>query len=118
MRGSPTFWRQKMGPINGKILKIKQRKRKTKKEKRKTTTSAVTLFTTIGFQGKEFLGKAPFSPITRSSRPEVFCKKGVLKNVAKFTGKHLCQSLLFNKVAVLMPTTLLKKRLWHRCFVL
>ena len=25
----------------------------------------------------------------RSSRPEVFCKKGVLKNFAKFTGKHL-----------------------------
>ena len=31
----------------------------------------------------------------RSSRPEVFCKKGVLKNFPKFTGKHLCQSLLF-----------------------
>ena len=26
----------------------------------------------------------------RSSRPEVFCKKDVLKNFAKFTGKHLC----------------------------
>ena len=25
--------------------------------------------------------------------PEVFCKKGVLRNVAKFTGKHLCQRL-------------------------
>ena len=24
-------------------------------------------------------------------------KKGVLKNFAKFTGKHLCQSLFFNK---------------------
>ena len=35
----------------------------------------------------------------RSSRLEVFCKKGVLKNFAKFTGKHLCQSLFFNKVA-------------------
>ena len=30
---------------------------------------------------------------TRSSRKEVFCKKDVLKNVAKFTGKDLCQSL-------------------------
>ena len=29
----------------------------------------------------------------RSSRPEVFCKKGVLKNLAKFTWKHLCQIL-------------------------
>ena len=35
----------------------------------------------------------------RSSSPEVFCKKGVLKTFAKFTGKHLCQSLFFNKVA-------------------
>ena len=52
----------------------------------------------------------------RSSRPEVFCKKGVLGNFAKFTGKHLCQSLFFNKVAGLRPATLLKKVLWHRCF--
>ena len=35
----------------------------------------------------------------RSSRPEVFYKKGVPRNFAKFTGKHLCQSLFFNKVA-------------------
>ena len=25
----------------------------------------------------------------RSSRPEVFCKKDVLRNLAKFTGRHL-----------------------------
>ena len=37
----------------------------------------------------------------RSSHPGVFYKKGVLKNFAKFTGKHLRQSLIFNKVAVL-----------------
>ena len=30
--------------------------------------------------------------------PELFCKKGVLRNFAKFTGKHLCQKLFFNKV--------------------
>ena len=35
----------------------------------------------------------------RCSRPEVFCKKGILRNFAKFTGKHLCQSLFFNIVA-------------------
>ena len=52
----------------------------------------------------------------RSSRPEVFCTKGVLKNFAKFTRKHLCQGLFFNKVADLRPATLLKKRLWHRRF--
>ena len=44
------------------------------------------------------------------------CKKGVLENFAKFTGKHLCQSLFFYKVAVLRPATLLKKRPWHMCF--
>ena len=36
---------------------------------------------------------------TRSSRPEMFCKKGVLKKFAKFAGKYLCQSLFFNKVS-------------------
>ena len=35
----------------------------------------------------------------RNSLPEVFCKNVVLKNFAVFTGKHLCQSLFFNKVA-------------------
>ena len=42
--------------------------------------------------------------IKRSSRPEVFCKKGVLRNFAKFRGKHMCHAIL------------LKKRFWHRCF--
>ena len=32
-----------------------------------------------------------------------------VKNFAKFTGKHLCQGLFFNKVAALRPETLLKK---------
>ena len=43
-------------------------------------------------------------------------KKAVLKNFAKFTGKQLCQSHFFNKVAGLRPATLLKKRLQYRCF--
>ena len=34
---------------------------------------------------------------------EVFCKKGVLRNFAKFTEKHLCQVLFFTKVAGLGP---------------
>ena len=46
----------------------------------------------------------------------MFYKKGVLRNFTKFTGKHLCQSFFFNKVAGLRPATLLMKRLWHRCF--
>ena len=43
-------------------------------------------------------------------------RKGTLRNFAKFTGKHLCQSLFFNLVAELSPATLLKKKLWDRCF--
>ena len=43
--------------------------------------------------------------------PELFCEKGVLKNIAKFAGKHKCWSLFFNKVTGLWPATLLKKRL-------
>ena len=39
----------------------------------------------------------------RSGPPDVFCKKGVLRNFAKFTGKYLCQSLYFNLVAGLSP---------------
>ena len=52
----------------------------------------------------------------QTSLPEVFYKKGVLRNFAKFTGKHLYASLFFNKVAGLRPVTLLKERVWHRCF--
>ena len=43
-------------------------------------------------------------------------KKAILKNLARFTGKQLCQGLFFNKVAGL-ESTLLKYRLRHRCFL-
>ena len=47
-------------------------------------------------------------------------KKGVLKIFTKFTGKHLRQSLFFNKVAGLKCSAslqlYLKKRLWRSCF--
>ena len=52
----------------------------------------------------------------RSSHQRCPVRKGVLRNFAKFTGKQLCKSLFFNKVAGLSPATLLKKRLLHRCF--
>ena len=44
----------------------------------------------------------------------MFCKKGVLRNFAKFTGKHLCQSLFFNKVAdpSVLFTHLVKEQAW------
>ena len=53
---------------------------------------------------------------TRSSHHRCSVRKGVLRNFAKFKGKHLCQVLFYNKVAGPEPATLLKKRLWHKCF--
>ena len=49
---------------------------------------------------------------------EVFREKGVLRSFAKFTGKYLCQSLCFNKVTGLRLATILKKRVWHRYFLM
>ena len=40
----------------------------------------------------------------------------LLKRCSQKFRKHLCQSLFFNKVTGLRRGTLLKKRLWHRCF--
>ena len=48
--------------------------------------------------------------------PKLFCKKVFLEKIGKFTGKHLRQSLLFNKVVGLRPETLLTNRLWQWCF--
>ena len=42
-------------------------------------------------------------------RQELLCKKGFLKNFAKFIGETTAPDSLLNK-------TLLKKRLWHRCY--
>ena len=52
----------------------------------------------------------------RSSHQRCSVRKGVLRNFTKFTGKHLCQVVFFNKVAGPEPATLLKKRLWHSFF--
>ena len=53
----------------------------------------------------------------REKQPaEVFCKKriGVLRNFAKFTGKHLCQSLFFNKEAFCSVKKSLAQKLFYR----
>ena len=36
--------------------------------------------------------------VTEAATGGVSIKKGVVRNFAKFTGKHLCQSFFFNKV--------------------
>ena len=76
------------------------------------SASLVVISIEVGYQ-------CVFSDIIDESQkqpPGCSVRKGVLRNFAKFTGKHLCQSLFSNKVAGLIPATLLKKRLWHRCF--
>ena len=54
--------------------------------------------------------------IYRSSHPDIFCNKGVLKNFRKFKEKNLCWSLSFTNIAGLRLATLLKKRHRHRFF--
>ena len=54
-------------------------------------------------------------PVTCNLKAFIFSKtvafqKGILKNKTKFTGKHLCRNMFFNKVARLSPATLFKKR--------
>ena len=43
--------------------------------------------------------------------PQVFYKNGILKNFAKFSRKHLCQSLFLNKVAENLKKTILTEHL-------
>ena len=50
----------------------------------------------------------------RSSHRRCSIKKGVLRNFAKLTGKHLCQSLFFNQVAGLLQ--LIKKETLTQVF--
>ena len=46
----------------------------------------------------------------------MFCIKIVLKNFKKFTGKHLCQSPFFIKVAGFRPAIKLKKEILTQVF--
>ena len=50
--------------------------------------------------------KSKDNKYSRSSHQRCSIKKGVLRNFAKFTGKHLCRSLFLIKL----------QALWHRCF--
>ena len=53
---------------------------------------------------------------TRSSHQRCSARIDVLRNFSKFTRKHLCQVLFYKKDAGPEPATLLKMRLWRRCF--
>ena len=49
-------------------------------------------------RGTTFLGTAFFSPMSRSSRSDVFLRKGALKIYSKSTGEHPCRSLISIKL--------------------
>ena len=72
------------------------------------TLKSDDLVKTILDGDKKFGNDSKFKILTatiRSSHQRCSMKKGVLRNFTKFTGKHLCQSLFFNKVAGLRPQT-------------
>ena len=50
-------------------------------------------------------------PCLQKQPTEVFCKKSVLRNLAKTTGKDLCQSLIFKKRSEAC-NFIKKKRFW------
>ena len=55
-------------------------------------------------------------PNFTSSRLQMFCKIVCFKNFAKFTGKHICRILFFDKVTVLWPATFFKKQTLTQIF--
>ena len=50
--------------------------------------------------------------IFRSSHPDALLVKGALKICSKFTGEHLCQSV----ISITFQSLSLKKKLWRRRF--
>ena len=63
-----------------------------------------------------FLLRAPSKTQLKPQKQplELFCKKGVLRNFANFTGKHLCWS--FFLIELQEVCSFIKKRLRHRRF--
>ena len=52
----------------------------------------------------------------RSSHQRCSVKKGALRNFAKLTGKHICQSLFFNKVEI-SRNTFFTEHVWATAFL-
>ena len=51
--------------------------------------------------------------LDRSSHRRCSLRKDILRNFAKFTGKHLCHGLFMSEPKA---CTFIKKRLWQSCF--
>ena len=75
--------------------------------KRKFLLGEILKFFLINTLKTAYLIAFSMSYRNRSSHQICFVNKGILRNFAKFTGKHMC---------LLRPATLLKKRLRHWCF--
>ena len=54
---------------------------------------------------------SPQFTINRSSRPEVFLRKGVLKICSMFIGEHPCRSL----ISIKLQSKFIEIKLWHGC---
>ena len=75
-------------------------------------------FVTIGLSGvpqdkssvKIWILTSPFKGY-RSSRPEVFLRKGVLKICSKFTGEHPCRSV----ISIKLRSSFIEIALQHGC---
>ena len=63
-----------------------------------------------------FLGSYWADAASGGSRWQMFFKTVVLKNLANFTGKHLCWNLFLIKLQASGLCKFIKKRLQHRCF--
>ena len=63
------------------------------------------LIETLPFNKKTFFKKSNYvDNSVRSSHQRCSIKKGALRNFAKFTGKHLCQSLFLIKLHLFYKT--------------
>ena len=68
---------------------------------------------TRGYESADIWNMDDVSCVFKSQKQS---SEGVIKSLTKFTGKYLCRSRFFNKVAGLRAGTLLKNRPWHSCF--
>ena len=89
------------------VEKVKKNEGKPAFQNIKDLTSGSSKITKVGRSQRMFLKtrRNPYKDF-RSSRPEAFCKKDVLKSFSKFTGKQLLLGLVLIKLQA-------KKRLQH-----
>ena len=69
----------------------------------------IWLFWYVFLRNFRFIKNENVSEHLQKQPLEVFCKRGVLNNLAMSTGKNLCWSLLLIILHAFIPTTLLKR---------